>query len=674
MNNFNSKSIKFKIRVVPIISILLAIIAITLSLILITKQAILDQLKEDGLMVAEQAVSQIEISDSALDIMNLNIESNIKNLGNFIESNDKVISNEYLQKIAKQFEVDEINIGNSEGKIIYSNLPSSIGTIYEEDHKASIVLKGGENEYIEDIRKSTETNDYYKYGYIKRSNGGVIQIGILANKIQSFSDSVGYQALVSNIGEDPDIVYALFIDKDLNAAAHSEKDRIGIKLEDEGSKKAVLEGQVYTSEYFYDKEGVNVYDIIVPVMHGDDIIGAIDIGLSLKNVEDTIQTIILIISAIGIVSFIIILVLLTLISNSVIKPLNKLSISSKSVANGELYHSIEVKSKDEIGVLALSFRDMVNNLKEIISNIQGKTIETDEMAEQLSSASNQLSSASSEISYAIQEVASGVTSQANDVLEITNYMSALAEEIEGIHKKMDIVKLNVDAAENKANIGKENIDNILISFSNLSKGFNAVNEKVNILSASISQIGNITEVINGISDQTNLLALNAAIEAARAGETGKGFAVVAEEVRKLAQESRNSTEQIKTLVNSITSETEEVTKTSQEVEVLIGSQVKAVEYTTDSFKEIIGAFSNITPLIDDTYDYIDRTLTSKNIVVDKIYGVSTVSQEVSASTEQIAAATEEMMASAQEVSAYASKLRDTSEELTNGVNKFKVNK
>jgi methyl-accepting chemotaxis protein len=667
-----TKSVKFKILAIPLTAIFIAILVISGGVISITKNKMMEQMEYDGMIVANQAASQLQMSSSALDIINSNIENNIRTLGNFLKNNSSSINNQYLTYMAKSFDVDEINVTDSTGKIIYSNLQSSLGQIFGSNHIAYSVLKGEKNELMENIRKSRETDDYYKYGYIRKNDGGFIQIGILANKVQKFSDSVGYQSFVDGIKKDKNVVYALFIDKNLKVIANTNRDRIGVTLDDIGSKTAILEGKLYSSEYFYKAGNVKVYDVIVPIKKGNEVIGAVDIGLSLKNVESAINRVIMVVSIISIIAFAVIATILIFVSRGVINPLNKLVLSSEQVAKGELYHNIEVNSKDEIGVLSKSFKDMVESLKEIISNIQDKTQKTDAMSIELTSTSNQLSSAANEVALAIQEVAQGASVQANDLMDAINYMSSLAEEIDNIHNKMEFVKDNVDGAKEKANSGKENIDLLLAAFNDISKAFKVVSDKVNVLSTTISKIGNITDVINGISEQTNLLALNAAIEAARAGELGRGFAVVAEEVRKLAQESRASTEEIKNLVHSITSETQEVIDTSKDVEGLLNSQVQSVEQTINSFRDILEAISKITPLIDDTYVSIDKTISSKNIVLDKVSSVSSVAQEMSASTEEISASSEEMLASAQEVARYAEQLSEIAAELNKKVNEFKM--
>lgn len=669
----NLHSIRLKLLGIPLASVLIAILVIAFSVTNITERSLLNQMKSDGLLIANQAVSQLEMSSSALEIINSSTEADIRTLGGYLNANiQSATNNEYLTAIAKQFEVDEINLADASGTIEYSNLPTSIGTVFGKEHKAQQVLGGGAAFYVEDIRKSKETGDYYKYGYVKRSDGGVIQIGILANKIQTFTDSVGYQYLINNLSKNEEIVYALFIDPNLKATAHSDPERIGISLDDEGSKTAIQQGKTYTSTYYYEKEKTKVYDIILPIKMDGKVLGAIDIGLSMKNTERTINQIILLTTVVSAAAYVLISLILFFVTNRVIKPIQQLAKASKQVADGELYHEITAKGKDEVGALAFSFRDMVIHLRDVVSGIQGKADQTDDMSAQLATASTQLSSASSEVATAIQHVAEGTASQADELTQIVELMSELAEHLDGIQDKMAMVKHHVDGAEDKAGVGKENIELVSSSSGSLTTAVQEVHVKLTALEDSVSQIGMITQTINGISNQTNLLALNAAIEASRAGEAGAGFAVVAGEVRKLAEQSKIATEQIQALIESIAVETKEVLQTSHEVEDLMGNQVQSVELTTDSFRDILEAVSAIAPLIEETSLNIQNTLQTKDIVVDKVSAVSAFAQEMSASSEEISASSEEMLASAQEVSSHAGQLNDISVSLNSQINQFQL--
>ncbi|MEG0772225.1 hypothetical protein [Clostridium sp.] len=185
MNLLQNKSIRFKILIIPIISTFIAMLAITLAVISNTKTRITEQLEQDGMMIANQATSQIEMSSTAMEIINSTLENDIRNIGTFLNANKSNISNEYLTNIAKQFEVDEINVTDASGKIIYSNLQSSMGQVFNSDHPGYTVLKGEKDQLMENIRKSNETNDYYKYGYVKSNDGGFIQVAILAKKFKS---------------------------------------------------------------------------------------------------------------------------------------------------------------------------------------------------------------------------------------------------------------------------------------------------------------------------------------------------------------------------------------------------------------------------------------------------------------------------------------------------------
>ncbi len=184
--------------------------------------------------------------------------------------------------------------------------------------------------------------------------------------------------------------------------------------------------------------------------------------------------------------------------------------------------------------------------------------------------------------------------------------------------------------------GSKELEMMVSHVNEVQSSFSQVINMIEHLSSSIAEISGITNIISGISEQTNLLALNAAIEAARAGEQGKGFAVVAEEVRKLAEESKRSTDNIISLIQSVNNNSEKVISTSKLVDDAISNQVKSISST-------------------------EKATSANNITSDN-----------SAATEEAAASSEELSASSQEVSSTAQMLESIVNDLKVAVQKFKV--
>lgn len=670
MSTKNS-SIKFKVLIVPLMIMFIIVALISTAAITVTRTRLMSQMESDGKNLANQISVQLSKSSISMDALNESIEIRIKTLGDFIGNNAGKVNNDYLAQLAKQFEIDEINFTDPTGKVIYSNLETSIGATFDNKHISYCVLTGEKPVLMENIRKSRENNNYYKYGYIRKSDGGIIQIGMLANKVQALSASLETQTLVQDLVKDNGIVYAAFIDKNLKVVAHSDKEKTGKTMDDDGIKEAVLNDKPHCSIYLY-KGNTKVQDIMVPVHKNGVNIGAVDIGISTESLNKTIYNMMILIVIIAILAFLISSIIMIKIAKNIINPLSNLVEVSKKIAQGEFDNEIKVKSNDEIGVLALSFKHMSDRLKETIGAIKDEASKVENMASRLTSNAEQMTSAASEVTDAVQNVTQGATQQANDLMEVVNHLSSLDEEIEKMQDKLSHVKESSDLTEKKAEVGKNSIDVLLKSIDDIKNSFKTVEDKVNSLNLSVSQVGNITDVINGISEQTNLLALNAAIEAARAGETGKGFAVVAEEVRRLAEQSKNSTDEIQKLIQSISSETSNVIITSDRVKDLVEKQVDTVQSTITSFNDMLKSVSDISPLVEDTYISIQNTIKSKDIVLNKVETVTSVAQETSASSEEISASSEEMLANSDEVSKYAGDLNEVVQKLTKETSKFSV--
>ncbi|MCY6484346.1 methyl-accepting chemotaxis protein [Clostridium aestuarii] len=667
------KSVKFKILTVPLIIVFIIVMLISVLTIHITKDKLLKQIHQDGINLATQVSSQIGKNSVAMDTINQSIEDKIRNLGEFLSDKPNEINNEYLRGISKYFKIDEINFVDSKGKVIYSNVPSSIGAIFGEDHISYSVVSGKKSELMENLRKSRETNDYYKYGYVIRPDGGMIQIGILANKVNELRTSLEPQTLVNDIVRDESIIYACFIDKNLNIIAHSDEKRNNEALNDEGSRQSAVEGEVYSEEITYGEDNIRVYDVKVPVYKDGVHIGSLDIGLSMKNVYQTTSRIVIMILSIAAICFAISALILYSIAKSIINPMEKLVDTSKKIADGELdVIDINIKSDNEIGILANSFGYMSHCLRVIVGSIKEQVDKTKDMSDNLTANAKEMTSASNGVAIAVQNVTKGATNQANDLIETVKHMNNLTSEMESVKNKLLLVKNNSDEAKNEASIGKDQIDALLKSIEEVKKGFDITVDTINELNSSVSQISNITYVINQISEQTNLLALNAAIEAARAGEFGKGFAVVADEIKKLAEQSKKSTEQIQVLVQSISNETGDVINNSSEVKGLVENQMNTVLENVKCFERILKSIDDIVPLIDTTYSSLNKTTKSNKIVSDKIKDISTIADEISSSSEEISASTEEMFANSEEVSNLAVQLNEITVKLNDETDKFKL--
>ncbi|HAA90699.1 MAG TPA: methyl-accepting chemotaxis protein [Peptococcaceae bacterium] len=331
-----------------------------------------------------------------------------------------------------------------------------------------------------------------------------------------------------------------------------------------------------------------------------------------------------------------------------------------------------LKRKDEIGQIANALATMQTNILSLIKALRTDAQTLSSNSESLSAASEEIASSSDEVAKAIQQVASGASEQATHLQEILELMGNITTSLEKVYDELGRVKANSEETSRLADTGKKELDTLIASINDVREAFRLVVEKLEALKGSVEQVGEILEVINGIADQTNLLALNAAIEAARAGEAGRGFAVVADEVRKLAEQSRASSDKIRELLNSIASETNEVVATSEEVTRQVASQLENVEHTVKAFDDILDSVAAMAPMIESTYREMDSTVKAKDVVLDRVQSISAVSEETSASSEEISASAEELSASTQEIAANAQQVLEVAKRLEEQVERFKV--
>ncbi|WP_198516327.1 methyl-accepting chemotaxis protein [Lysinibacillus xylanilyticus] len=360
-----------------------------------------------------------------------------------------------------------------------------------------------------------------------------------------------------------------------------------------------------------------------------------------------------------------------LIIRSIIQPLQKLSTVAEQVGDGDLRNLIEINREDEIGKLAGIFNKMVLSLRGVVGNIGEESNQLASSSEELTASTSENKRATSQIVESIQTFAETVDVQAVTINDSTNAVFEMSSSIQQISAKADTVNAMSNKAMNAVMIGDETIQTAIGQMKMIQNTVQALENTVQTLSDRSNEIGRIVEAITQIADQTNLLALNAAIEAARAGEHGKGFAVVADEVRKLAEQSAQSTMQIKDIIDFIQADTklavESMAAGSAEV-------VKGIDITNTAGKSFEEIRTNVQSV---TYEIGQISETSKvisehaNQVAMGIESVLEQTNENTASAQNISAATEEQLASMEEIAASAEALAKMSENLQQTIQQFK---
>jgi methyl-accepting chemotaxis protein len=313
-------------------------------------------------------------------------------------------------------------------------------------------------------------------------------------------------------------------------------------------------------------------------------------------------------------------------------------------------------------------RELDNSL----SKIKEVSVELGNTAPYLEAVSKEMVTSVDEVSESINNVAEGSNSQANEIVDVVNLLTNLTNEISMVQRRLYEVNENSVDTESKAVEGENKIYELINFIVKIKQSFDVVIEKINGLSTTVSEIGKITDIINGISKQTNLLALNASIEATRAGEQGKGFTVVASEVRKLAEGSKESSEKIINLVKSITLETEEVMENSIKVGSLLEEQAVVANDTIISFEDIIDSVKNVPQLITMTEKSLNSVVDNNRLILYKVQNISEVAQEISAASEEISASSQSLLKSSEEVSNLSHKINEYSYGLAREIDIFKL--
>ncbi|WP_252189193.1 methyl-accepting chemotaxis protein [Rossellomorea vietnamensis] len=363
-----------------------------------------------------------------------------------------------------------------------------------------------------------------------------------------------------------------------------------------------------------------------------------------------------------------------ILSHTIKTNTKKISTSILEIANagGDLTKRIHVKSKDELA-------DLASDTNQLIAGIALLVKQVSEMAENVSASSQELLASAEETSRTItsiaetsSEIAAGSDQTTHRMSSSLEKMNSLEEAARFLFNQAELVRQTARDMRVVAEKGGKTVHASSTKMMSIEETMSNTSETVEALGQRSTQITTIIGTITDIAEQTNLLALNAAIEAARAGEHGRGFAVVADEVRKLAEQSRQAAKGVTEIVHSIQEEVNIIIKQNSDgvKEVIAG--VEITNETNASLEDILSQTTKTTVVVDEMVDHIQETLNLSKEVATSFAHVNEIAESTASNTETTAAASEEGSAAMEQVTASASELSQQAEKLKELISSFKI--
>lgn len=507
--------------------------------------------------------------------------------------------------------------------------------------------------------------------YLETSNGDIWKGSYNISKSENLVDRIK-----DNTGMDVTFFYG---DKRIMTSAMDENGNriLKSKAGDVIVEKVLNGGEEYFSEAV-SIEGTLNYGYFMPVYQNGsdtDIVGMIFVGTNKQDKDAVVMRLLGSIVAAVAAIMLVCLIVSTKLASTISKNIRTSIKTVEKIAAGNLNVQVNkklLKSKDEIGDLSrvtITLRDaMQRTTLEINQNVQ-KLLEASSL---LGTAADNTNGTMNKVRSAVNRIVENSAEQAENSKSTSEHMRLMGENITETSAEVEALNSNAEFMHQSSEKAAETLSNLQHINSEVEQIIGEVQEQTNRTNDSVQQIHKATAFITSIAEETDLLSLNASIEAARAGESGRGFAVVAEQIKKLSEQSNQSSSEIEETAMMLSEDSQKAVEIMQKMQEIIMSQSESMQDTQKVVEEVVAQIANSMQSIQQIKETTEHLANVRNEVLQAVETLSNIAQDSVSGTKKTYEDTEEVVDTFKQVYMSAEQLREIADQLAGSVQYFHV--
>ena len=538
------------------------------------------------------------------------------------------------------------------------------------------MVKNSMMDEIKDALKGTAAATLAAYDqntgdYLETSNGDIWKGSYNISKSENLVDRIK-----DNTGMDVTFFYG---DKRIMTSATDENGNriLKSKAGDVIVEKVLNGGEEYFSQAV-SIEGTLNYGYFMPVYQNGsdtDIVGMVFVGTNKQDKDAVVMRLLGSIVAAVVAIMLVCLLVSTKLASTISKNIRTSIKTVEKIAAGDLNVQVNnklLKSKDEIGDLSrvtITLRDaMQRTTLEINQNVK-KLLEASSL---LGTAADNTNGTMNKVRTAVNRIVENSTEQAENSKSTSEHMRLMGDNITETSAEVEALNSNAAFMHESSEKAAETLANLQRINGEVERIIGEVQEQTNRTNDSVQQIYKATAFIASIAEETDLLSLNASIEAARAGENGKGFAVVAEQIKKLSEQSNQSSNEIEETAMMLSEDSQKAVEIMQKMQEIIMSQSESMQDTQKVVEEVVAQIANSMQSIQQIKETTEHLANVRNEVLQAVETLSNIAQDSVSGTKKTYEDTEEVVDTFKQVYMSAEQLREIADQLAGSVQYFHV--